>query len=84
MPKIKELEQKLNRLDLEKAAVRHQLSEVRRKGEAKRKILYGAAALKLAEHDADLKERLQKYLDLTVRNADDRALLGLSERILSI
>lgn len=81
MPKIKELEQRLNRIEQEKAAVRHQLSQVRRKGEAKRKILFGAAALKLAEQDAELRARLTRYLNLTVKNADDRALLGLPEQI---
>lgn len=81
MPNIKELEQRLSRIEQEKAAVRHQLSQVKRKGEAKRKILFGAAALALASHDSELHERLMKYLDFTVKRVEDRALLGLPERL---
>lgn len=81
MPNIKELEQRLNRIEREKATVRHQLSQVKRKEDAKRKILYGVAALALAEQDSDLRERLLRYLDLTVKRDEDRAVLGLPERL---
>lgn len=81
MPNIKELEQRLNRIEQEKAAVRHQLSQVKRKGEAKRKILFGVAALALASQDSELQERLMRYLDLTVKSDRDRALLGLPEKL---
>jgi hypothetical protein len=81
MPNIKELEQRLHRLDKEKASVKHQLSQVKRKGDTKRKILYGAAALTLASQDVLLQDRLERYLDLTVKRPDDRALLGLPEKL---
>lgn len=81
MSKIEELQQRLNRLDLEKAAVSHKLTQIKRKGDAKKKILYGAAALKLAMNDPELQERLTQYLDMTVKSAADRLLLGLPELV---
>lgn len=76
--KIKELEQRLNRIEQEKAAIRHQISEERRKGDLRKKILYGVAALTLASQDPDLQTRLLRHLDDTVTRPDERTLLGLS------
>lgn len=77
MQKLKELEQRINRLDQEKAALRHQISKEKRQGDAKRKILYGIAALSLAEQDSAILERLHAYLDRTVKRPNDREILGL-------
>lgn len=76
MPTVTELEQQLNRLDAEKARIKAKLSEEKRRADTKRKVLYGAAALALAEQDSALKSRLLDHLDKTVRD-NDRGLVGL-------
>lgn len=76
---IDELEKKLNRLELEKASLRSKISSERRRCDTRRKILFGVAALALAESDSELRKRLLAELDGTVRESD-RGLVGLPER----
>jgi len=78
MANINELEQRLNKLEKEKAAIRNQISQEKRKGDVKRKILYGAAALALSNHDLDFQILLLAYLDKNINRKEDRELLGLT------
>lgn len=80
MPTITELQQRLARLDNEKAQVRSALASEKRRADTKRKVLYGAAALALAETDAALRERLMAHLDATLTRDGDRAALGLGPK----
>ena len=77
MLKIKELEQRLNRIEQEKALIRSKISQEKRKCDTKRKILYGVAALELASQDSELHRRLLKFLDSMLTRSEERALLDL-------